>query len=117
MSLLKAAMEECIMLDRKSESDGRGGFISKWEDGAEFLAAITYDTSLQGKVAEASGVKDLYTVTTSRSVPLRFHDIFRRVSDGQVLRVTSNGADNKTPKSAGLDMSQVSAEAFVLTGD
>lgn len=41
----------------------------------------------------------------------------RRVSDGQTFRVTSKGENNATPRSAGLDMRQVSAEEYELTGD
>lgn len=117
MSLLKDAMEPCVMLDRTSTPDGRGGVIYKWVDGAEFDASITYDTSMQARIGEAQGVTALYTVTTTKAVNLQWHDVFRRKEDGKVFRVTSDGDDNKTPMSAGLDMRQVSAEEWVLTGD
>lgn len=117
MSLLTDFQEKCVLMEKRRVPDGRGGYIIEWEDGAEFEAAITYDTTVQGKIAQAQGVKDLITVTTSRALALDFHDVFRRVSDGQTFRVTSKGENNKTPPSAGLDMRQVSAEEYELTGD
>lgn len=116
MSLLNDAMELCTLLDKRTEPDGRGGYITKWEDGAEFRAAITFDTSIQAKTAEAAGVTALYTVTTSKAMNLQYHDVFRRESDGKILRCTSDGDDKKTPMSASLDMRQVSAEEYSLTG-
>lgn len=112
MSLLSEAMEKCIMMDRTSRSDGRGGFVYEWTDGAEFDAACVFDSSMQARIAEASGVKALYTITTAKNVNLQYHDVFRRASDGKVFRVTSDGDDKKTPASATLNMRQVTAEEF-----
>ena len=112
MSLLSEAMENCIMMDKTTVSDGRGGVITTWQDGAEFSAAITFDSSMQARAAEAAGVKALYTITTRKDVNLQFHDVLRRLSDGRILRVTSNGDDKKTPASATLNMRQVTAEQF-----
>lgn len=115
MSLLLDAMEKCTLLDRRSESDGMGGVIYTWSDGAQIDAAIVLDSSMQARIAEAQGVKALYTITTNRSVNLQFHDIFRRERDGKIFRVTSDGDDNKTPVAASLDMRQVTAEEWALT--
>lgn len=112
MSLLSEAMEKCIMQDKVTESDGRGGFITSWTDGAEFDAAIVYNSSMQARMAEAQGVKSLYTITTAKNVNLQFHDVLKRASDGKKFRVTSDGDDNKTPQSASLNMRQVTAEEF-----
>lgn len=113
MSLLSEAMEKCIMLDKTTTSDGRGGFVTEWSDGAEFDAAIVFDSSIQARAAEAAGVKALYTITTAKNVNLQYHDVLRRASDGKIFRVTSDGDDKKTPNSAALNMRQVTAEEFV----
>lgn len=114
MSLLQSAMEPCVMMDKRTVSDGRGGVVAEWTDGAEFSAAATYDMSIQARTAEAQGVKNLYTVTTSKAVNLQFRDVFRRLGDGKIFRVTSDGDDKKTPDSAKLNMRQVSAEEWQL---
>lgn len=118
MSLLNEAMEACVMLDKRTTSDGRGGVITTWADGAGFSAAIVFDSSMEARRAEAQGVTALYTVTTTKAINLQYHDVFRRESDGKVFRVTSDGDDKHTPASAGLNMRQVSAEEYTLpTGE
>ena len=114
MSLLSDAMTACTRLDRVTQSDGRGGIVTVWADGASFNAAIVFDSSMEARRAEAQGVKALYTVTTSRGINLQYHDIFRREEDDKIFRVTSDGDDKKTPVAAGLDMRQVTAEEWTL---
>lgn len=115
MSLIDDFMDKCIMLDKTTVADGYGGYITTWTEGAEFDAAITFDTSMQARTADKAGVTSLYTVTTSRALTLEYHDVFRRVRDGKVFRVTSDGDDKFTPASATLDMRQVTAEEWSVT--
>lgn len=110
MSLLEEAMEPCVLLNKQTTTDDYGGFINTWVDGAQFSAAITFDTSIEARTAMAQGVHSLYTITTSRNVSLQYHDVFRRERDSKLFRVTSDGDDRYTPQSAGLDMRQVTAE-------
>ena len=115
MSLLSEAMSACVLLNKQTTADGYGGYITTWTDGAAFDAAITFDTSLEARIADKQGVSSLYTVTTSRSLTLEYHDVFRRSADGKIFRVTSDGDDKYTPPSAGLDMRQVTAREWELT--
>ena len=103
MSLLSEAMETCVMQDKTTEADGYGGFISTWRDGAEFMAAIVLDNSTEARIGAVQGVTALYTITT---------DVLKRVRDGKLFRVTSDGDDKATPASAMLNMRQVSAEEW-----
>lgn len=114
MSLLDEAMESFVLLDKTTSPDGYGGYTSTWVDGAEFKAAAVLDTSMEARIGEKQGVTALYTITTSKAMNLQYHDVCRRVSDGKVFRVTSDGDDKKTPRSAGLNMRQVSAEEWVI---
>lgn len=117
MSLLSEAMEKCILMDRTTSDDGYGGYISTWVESVEFDAAIVLDSSIEAKIAEVQGVTGLYTITTKKAMNLQYHDVFRRVSDGKIFRVTSDGDDKKTPSSAALNMRQVSAEEWSLSND
>lgn len=117
MSLLSEAMENCILFNKQTTADGYGGYITSWVEGAEFQAAIVLDNSIEARLAEQQGVTALYTVTTKKALNLQYHDVFKRLSDGKIFRVTSDGDDKKTPKSAGLNMRQVSAEEWVLTDE
>lgn len=116
MNLLDNAMTTCVMMDRTTAPDGAGGYIPAWKEGAEFKAAITYDTSIQARVGEVQGVKSLYTVITRKNMNLQGRDVFKRLEDNKIFRVTSDGDDNKTPPSARLDMRQVTAEEYTLPG-
>lgn len=115
MSLVDSMMEECTMVDKRSTSDGLGGFKSEWVDGAKFKAAVVKNNSLDAKVAEKSGVTEIYTITVARGTPLEYHDIFRRNSDGAVFRVTSNIKDSESPKISSFAYGSVSAERYAIT--
>ena len=114
MSLLTEQMEECVMLDKTTAPDGYGGYVSRYVDGAPFIAAITFDTSMEARVAEQQGVTSMYTVTTGKELTLEYHDVFRRIKDNKIFRVTSDGDDKYTPASASLNMRQVTAEEWKL---
>lgn len=114
MSLLNEAMEDCVILNKKTQEDGYGGYISTYVEGAKFKSAIVFDTSLEARVADAQGVTSRYTVTISRSLMLEYHDVFKRLRDGKTFRVTSDGDDKFTPRSTSLDMRQVTAEEWEL---
>jgi hypothetical protein len=113
--LIDEAMVDFALIEKKREPDGEGGFVVSWTEGATFQAAVVLDSSTVAKIAEKQGVSNLYTVTVRKNVALDFHDIIKRLSDGKVLRITSNSEDKQTPGSAFLDMRQYSAEEWELT--
>lgn len=110
MSLLENAMENCIYLEKTKVLDEYGGYTNSWREGVEFKCAITFDTSMQARIAEKQGVTSRYTVTTQRSMTLQYNDYFMRKKDGKLFHVTSDGDDVYTPASASLDMRQVTCE-------
>lgn len=116
MSLLSDAMETCVLMDKRTEADGYGGYRTIYVAGASFQAAIVFDTSIQARVAEKQGVTSLYTVTTPRALTLEYHDVFKRLRDNKIFRVTSDGDDKYTPASTALDIRQVTAEEWRLDG-
>lgn len=115
MRLIDAFKEPCVIMNKAKVSDGEGGFKVEWLAGAGFDAAIVKDSSLEARIAEREGLTNTYTVTTSPNAALEFHDVFKRVRDGQVFRVTSNGDDVRPPSVATFDFEQVSAEEWELT--
>lgn len=117
VSLLDEATETCIMLDKVTAEDGYGGYAVVYADGARFKAAITFDTSIEARLADKQGVTSRYTVTTGKELTLEYHDVFRRVRDGKIFRVTSDGDDKYTPESATLNMRQVTAEEWSLPNE
>lgn len=118
MSLLEQAMESYTILDRTTAGDGYGGYETVWKKGATIKAALVQNQSIEAQKAMAMGVTSVYTITTPRTVNLKYHDVLRKDSDGRIFRITSNGDDKKTPQSSSLDMRQVTAESWELpSGD
>ena len=114
MSLLQQAMTDVVAMEKTRVSDGEGGFIVDWADGAVFNAAITFDTSMQSRIGEKQGVSSRYTITTPKSAKLEYNDVIRRLNDGKIFRVTSDGDDKQTPDSASFQFLQVTAEEWWL---
>lgn len=115
MSLMDDFTSTCMILDMKRVPDGEGGFHTTWTEGAKFMAAIVLNTSIEARVAEKQGLTSLYTVSTKKNAILRYHDVFKRLYDGKVFRVTSDGDDKMTPERATIDRSVVTAEEWSLT--
>ena len=114
MSLLTQAMEDVVLMEKRREPDGESGFLpAVWVDGASFKAAITFNSSMEARTAEKQGVTSLYTVTVPLNCKLEYHDSFKRLRDGKVFRVTSDGDDKITPPSASFQFIQVTAEEYV----
>ena len=117
MSLLSSAYEPFVMMDPTSSRDSYGSITRTWAEGAEIEATAVYDSSIQARIGGVQGLTSLYTITTPRSVNLQYHDVIKRLSDGKIFRITSDGDDKKTPPSAGLDMRQVTAEEWRLSNE
>lgn len=113
--LLDTQMETFCYVNVSKVPDGEGGIETMWTDGAEFQANAYKINSTQEKIAEKMGVTSLYTITTKKNICLEYHEVIKRLSDGEIFRITSESKDNKTPDSATLDMRQVSAEKWELT--
>lgn len=114
MSLLDEAMESFVIMNKISVPDGYGGRKVTWTEGAEIKGALVFDSSMQARIAMAQGVTSVYTLVTKKSLILDYHDVLKRISDGKILRVTSDGDDLKTPNSASLDMRNVTCEEWKL---
>ena len=115
MSLLTQAMEDVVLMEKKREPDGEGGFLpAVWVDGASFKAAITFNSSMEARTAEKQVVTSRYTITAPLNAKLEYNDVIRRLRDGKVFRIKSDGDDVQTPKSATFQFLQVEAEEWEL---
>ena len=116
MNLLDEAMTMCVRLVPSDEqlTDHMGGAQTRWAEGGTFFAAITPAREGETRLAERDQADDRFAVIVGRAVTLHYHDAFRRLSDGAVFRVVGDGAEARTPASAGLDMRRLTAERWVL---
>lgn len=117
MSLVDEMMEPCVLMERTRVSDGEGGFVTTWKDGAEFQCAITLNSTMEARIAESQGVTSVYNITTKKNTILEYHDVIKRLSDGQTFRITSNGNDKVTIESSTLNLSRCTAEKWSIPND
>ncbi len=90
-----------------------GGKIDTWTDGASFQAGISTNNSREMQVAYRNGLATQYIVVVPTTVTLVQNERIKRVSDGRDYRITSNGADMRTPACAALQYMQATAEVIV----
>ena len=116
MTLFEAMYEPFCFMEKTRTPDGEGGYITVWTEGAQFNGKAAFDTSIEARTGAAAGVSSRYTLTAPASVPLEYHDVVKRLGDGKVLRVISDGDDVVTPDMATFTFHQVTAEEHELTG-
>lgn len=104
----------CVLMVEGDTPDGEGGYKTGWTDGAAFDAAIIHTNTTEAKTAEKQGAASRYNVYTDKNTLLKYHDVFKRLSDGKIFRVTSDGDDVQTPQRATFQFSQVTAEEYTL---
>lgn len=109
---------DCAFMVKSLVPDGMGGQTKEWTQGTIFTANISKVGTSEQVVAEARDGKAVYKITTPKSLVLDYHDVIKRLSDGKIFRVTSDGDDMATPDSSTLDMRIVTAEEWEIpTGD
>lgn len=94
--------------------DAYGGYLDTWTEGATFKAAVIKNSTTQAQIAEKSGIDEIFTIVTPKSVVLDYHDVFKRKSDSSIFRVTSKSVDSGAPEASSVQISKVSAERWVL---
>ena len=115
MNLIESMMENCCILNHIREDDPYGSSVDYWADGATFQAAIIKNNTTEATIAERQGVKEIFTVVTRKGFTLEYHDVFRRLSDQQLFRVTSNSKDSEAPNASTVRIAKVTAEKWVMT--
>lgn len=114
MSLMDSFASDCVLLTKTTVKDGYGGYKQVWVDGITFPASFEYMASPEMIIAEKQGVARTYKAYVDKGLNLEYHEAFRRVSDGQVFRVTNPGTDRHTPETSTLDKRLVEVEKWVL---
>lgn len=112
--LYDAMMVPCVFMEKVRVADGLGGWSTSWQEGAQFDAAIVKNNSSQVVVAEAQGMEQVYLITVHKEVPIAFHDVIKRVSDGFIFQITSEKLDNQSPSFSAINFGQFNARAWKL---
>ena len=115
MSLIDAYMTKCVWLEPYAVDDGEGGSVITWREGSLFNAAATLSSSTKRTNADKAEAANIYNVTVYQPLLLPFHGVFRRVKDGKVFRIISDGADRKTPETSPLNLRRATAEEWEVS--
>lgn len=114
MSLFTEELENFSYIKYLTADDECGGNSTTYSKGEQFKAAISLDTSAEAKIAEQQGLSPIYSVYTTKTVNLKYHNLIQREKTGEIFRITSNGDDVRTPASAALNMRYVTANKYTL---
>lgn len=117
MGLVDEAMQKTYIMDKTTALDDYGSVKTVWKEGAEIMAAYSFNSSTTARIAAQQGVNNRFTILTRKSVVLKYPDVVKRAADGKYFRVTSDGTDNRTPNSAALDLRAVEAEEWEITNN
>lgn len=116
MAILDDFGKPCVILEKKRQPDGEGGYITDWQDGAEFTNYQALDASMEARRAEKEGVTSVYSALVDLSVPIEYGDYYRDKESGLTYRVTSNPEEKKAPASASFRLKYFTAERKELPG-
>lgn len=114
LSLIESMMEDFVFLNKVKVDDPVGGYKDDYQDGVTFKAAVIKNSTTEAQIAEKQGITEIFTIVTDKSMVLEFHDVLRRVSDGEIFRVTSRATDSQAPEASTVPIAKVSAERWVL---
>jgi len=115
MSLLNEFSQTFVMMEKTRTADGEGGFVNNWQQGVQFTMPQAHESTIQAQVAEKAGTASTYYFLPDKSMSFDYHDVFKRVSDGQIFRVTSPSGEEVTPAMSALNRTKITAEKWVLT--
>lgn len=100
------------LIERTELPDGYGGTEITHQVLTTFRAGLSANRSNEAVIAGRIGKQTIYTVTTLLQDELEQGDVIQRVSDGLVLRVTSDARDMTTPAMATVQYRDVTAEVI-----
>ena len=114
LSLLDSMMEECRIMNHIREDDDVGSSVDYWSEGSKFTAVITKNSTTEAVIAEREGITEIFTVVVKKGMTLDYHDVFKRLSDGQIFRVTGTTKDSEAPNASTVKIAKTTAEKWVL---
>lgn len=114
LSLLDSMMEECRIMNHIRVDDEYGSSADYWSEGSKFSATIVKNSTTEAIVAEREGITEIFTVIVKKGMTLDYHDVFKRLSDGQIFRVTGTTKDSEAPNASMVKIAKTTAEKWVL---
>ena len=115
MNLLTQMMEDFQILNHVRTDDSVGSYTDVYTPGAKFKAAIAKNTTTEQQIAEKQGISEAFTVVVQKGFVLDYHDVFQRLSDNAIFRVTSRTVDSMAHPASTVRIAKVTAERWEPT--
>lgn len=115
VNLIEGMFVRCVALRRAPEGDAMGGYGGGWTEDGEFDAAILKRGDAVGIEGQRAALEERFIAVIPEGVALRFHDVFRRRSDGAVFRVIGDNGDAAAPGPSTVRITRVPCERWDLS--
>ena len=100
MSFFYDAFKDFTINNRSVVSDGEGGYITTWTDGAVVKRSLTLGSAQEAREALSQRLNATFTVALPIDTPVKRDDYLQSVDTGDIYRIATNPQDNRTPPEA-----------------
>ncbi|MBR0340740.1 MAG: head-tail adaptor protein [Oscillospiraceae bacterium] len=113
-TVLQNFVEEIVLYDETTVSDGLGGFTTEWVEGAEISVAIIQPHDAKAAIANAIVGQQSITILTSTSIELKRDKYFRRASNGKTYKIDHDNTERLAPDDSDLQWRTTTAAEVAL---
>lgn len=113
-TILQDFVENIVLLDETTASDGFGGFVPEWKDGAEISVAVIQPRDTKATIATAIVGKQSLTILTSTAIELKHDKYFRRISNGKTYKIDHDNTERLAPDDSDLQWRVTTAAEAAL---
>ena len=113
-TILQDFVENIVLLDETTASDGLGGFVYEWTDGAEISVAVIQPRDTKATIANAIVGQQSLTILTSTAIELKRDKYFRRKSNGKTYKIDHDNTERLAPDDSELQWRAATAAEAAL---
>lgn len=110
MSLLDEFKKEYCLMEKTRVPDGEGGFITSWSDGITIELIEQHNQTMLNTNNGRVQLDSVYRFFCNKEMVFSVNDFIKRLSDGQIYRVTKPSKEDYTPASSSLNLTYFEAE-------
>lgn len=113
-TILQDFVESIVLLDETTVSDGLGGFVTEWTDGATIDVAVIQPRDTKATIATAIVGQQSLTILTSTAIELKRDKYFRRKSNGKTYKLDRDNTERLAPDDSELQWRATTAAEAAL---
>lgn len=94
------SLDDFEILQENSTPDGLGGFVTEWTVKGRTQGKLTLGSAKEITQAKAEGLREVYTIALVDPCEVTYNDCLKEISTGDIYRITTDPAANRTPPKA-----------------